>query len=81
MAKPFMIRFPFKGKGCYANVYTHNNSLREYHVHIIEPDSHPGLPSRIVLLNVNESLHLSEPLNLAKPVLQMIVEQIEQKEK
>jgi hypothetical protein len=79
MAKPFMIRFPFKGRGCYANVYVHEAKLKEYHVHIIEPELHLGLPPKIVLILVEGRLHLAEPLTLSKTVLSMLVEEIQKK--
>ncbi|HEY0680572.1 MAG TPA: hypothetical protein VGD17_19965 [Chitinophagaceae bacterium] len=75
-----MIRFPFKGKGCYANVYTHNNGSKEYHVEIIEAEEHPGLPRKIIVTSVDGNLHLAEPLNLSQTVLHNIVQEIQRKE-
>ena len=78
MTKPFMIRFPFNGRECYANVYTHEGSVREYDVQIIGPETHDGIPSTIKLMSVNGRLHLSEPLDLCRTVLQLVVAGIEQ---
>lgn len=79
MTKPFMIRFPFKGRGCYANVYVHEAKFKEYHVHIIDPELHVGLPPKIILLLIEGKLHLAEPLNLSKTVLAMLEEEIQKK--
>ena len=79
MTKPFMIRFPYKGRGCYANVYMHEAKLKEYHVHIIDPELHLGLPQKIILLLIEGKLELSEPLTLSKTVLSMLVEEIQKK--
>jgi hypothetical protein len=76
MTKPFMIRFPLNGKDCYANVYTHEAHIREFHVQIIGPETHDGIPSRIILLAVNGRLLLSEPLDLSQAVLQLVIEGI-----
>ena len=79
MAKPFMIHFPFKGRGCYANVYTHDGALKEYHIHLIDSGLLHGIPLKITLLQIEGKLHLAEPLNLSKTVLAMVVEEIERK--
>ena len=73
-----MIRFPFNGRECYANVYTHEGNVREYHVQVIGPETHDGVPSKIILIAVNGRLHLSEPLDLSRTVLQLVVSGIEQ---
>ena len=72
-----MIRFPLHGKECYANVYTHEGPVREYHVQIIGPESHDGIPPTIILMSVNGRLLLSEPLDLPKTILQLIEDGIE----
>jgi len=79
MNRPFMIRFPYKGRGCYANVYVHEAQLREFHVHIIDPDLHPGLPHKIVLMQVDGRLRLAEPLDFPRTMLPLITEEIEKK--
>lgn len=81
MTRPFMIRFPFGGKGCYANVHVQEAKLREYHVNIIQPDLHTGLPSRIVLIHIENKLHLADPLDFPRSVLKLIVEEIEKQER
>lgn len=79
MNRPFMIRFPYRGRSCYANVYMHNASPREFHVHIIDPNLHSGLPLKIILRLVEGKLLVTEPRNLSKIVLSMIAEEIERK--
>lgn len=74
-----MIRFLYKGRGCYANVYVHETRLKEFHIHIIDPQLHLGLPVKIVLLLVEGTLRLAEPLDLSRPILAMIAEEIEKK--
>ncbi|HYF31224.1 MAG TPA: hypothetical protein VD993_08905 [Chitinophagaceae bacterium] len=71
-----MIRFPFNGRECYANVYTHDSRLKEYHVHIIGSELHSELPAKIVLVAVDGQMHLADPLNLSKVVLQLVIERI-----
>lgn len=78
MARPFMIRFPFNGKECYANVYIRESRLKEYHIHLIGPELHPELPSRIIIVAVDGQMHLSDPLDLSKVVLQMVIDGIRQ---
>jgi hypothetical protein len=77
MAEPFKISFAFRGRECFANVYTHEGKLKEYHIHIAVPDISNGLPARIVLLDVAGNLHLSEPLNLSKAISQPIISAIQ----
>ncbi len=72
-----MIRFPFNGRECYANVYTHETPIWEYHVQIIGPELHEGLPSQIILMAINGRLILSEPVDLSTTVLQLVVAGIE----
>lgn len=76
MAKPFMIRFPFNGRECYANVYTHDAPIGEYHIHVIGPELHPGLPPRIILVSVDGHILLSEPTDLSEIVLQQVIDGI-----
>ncbi|HYE53321.1 MAG TPA: hypothetical protein VD996_00705 [Chitinophagaceae bacterium] len=79
MSKPFMIRFPFKGQRCYANVYRHEAGVREYHVQIIDPQFHSGLPPRIVLQYADGRFRLSDPPDLSGVVLEMIIAEIEKR--
>lgn len=79
MTRPFMIRFSFGGKGCYANVYTYNNCVAEFHVHIIEHKFHDGMPSKIILVANENTLHLHEPKDCPRAVIEAIVEQIEKR--
>lgn len=79
MNRPFMIRFPYKGRGCYANVYIHEAQLKEYHIHIIDPELHPGLPHKIILLQVDGKFHLAEPMDFPRAMLSLLTEEIEKK--
>lgn len=79
MNRPFMIRFAFKGRGCYANVYIHEAALKEYHIHIIDPELHPGLPQKIILLQVDGKLRLAEPADFPRAILPTVIEEIEKK--
>ena len=76
MTKPFMIRFPFGGKNCYANVYMHEAELREYHIHIIEHKFYDGLPSKIVLVETDNELRPADSTNCPRNVLGIIAGQI-----
>ncbi|HYC28139.1 MAG TPA: hypothetical protein VEB42_04970 [Chitinophagaceae bacterium] len=74
-----MIRFRYKGRGCYANVYINHAELKEYHIHIIDPELHAGLPHKIILLQVEDKLHLAEPLDFPRTMLSLLIEEIEKK--
>ena len=79
MTRPFMIRIPFKGRGCYANVYVHEGRLKEYHVHLIDPDHHPELPHKIIFTVIEGRLRLSEPVDLSRTIMSLFSEEIEKK--
>jgi len=73
-----MIRFPFEGKHCYANVYVYDTNPKEYHVHTVNSPMHHNLPESLVLIEQNEKLCLPHPDGASAEFVNMIVEAIEQ---
>jgi hypothetical protein len=77
MADSFMIRFPFNGKPCYANVYVHGNISRKFYVHVVNPHLCPGLPAQMVFMSNDGKLGLDGTDGVPTDAIPEIVLEIE----
>lgn len=77
MAESFMIRFAFNGKHCYANVYIQNSDSGKFHLHLVNPNLCPGLPSELIFTSVDGKLIYDGPHEVPGYTLDEMMQAIE----
>ena len=77
MADSFMIKFPFNGKSCYANVYAPGSDSRKFYVHLINPQICPALPHEMTFTENGGKLHYTGTQHVPGETLRGIEQAVE----